>query len=263
MSVSEPEPAVAWFDSHCHLQDQPEPASIIARARSAGVYQLVCVGTDLEQSRRAVRLAEMMTPSVWATVGLHPHDAKQGVDGIISYLEGAHSDRIVAVGECGLDYHYDHSPRSSQHRAFAAQVILARSHDLTLVVHTREAWPDTFEIIEAEGTPDRVVFHCFTGGPEEVRRCLDLGAYVSFSGIVTFPGATDVQRAAAVCPLDKLLVETDSPLLAPVPHRGRRNEPSYVPLVGSAIASIKGVPVEDVALASRAAAEAAFALGQM
>jgi TatD DNase family protein len=167
---------------------------------------------------------------------------------------------LVAVGESGLDYHYDHSPRGIQREAFAAQVALAREHELALVVHTREAWDDTLVILEAEGVPERTVFHCFTGGPAEARRCLDLGCFLSFSGIATFKGAGEVREAAALCPADRLLVETDSPFLAPVPHRGRPNEPALVPLVGAAVAEARGEAPEDVASSSWAAAAAAFDL---
>ena len=154
---------------------------------------------------------------------------------------------MVAVGECGLDYHYDHSPREVQRAVFADQIALAKKHDLALVVHTREAWDDTFAMFASEGVPDRTVIHCFTGGPEEAQKCLDLGAWLSFSGIVTFPGAPEVLEAATLCPLDRLLVETDSPFLAPVPHRGKPNRPALVPFVGTAIADAKHIPTADVA----------------
>ena len=139
---------------------------------------------------------------------------------------------MVAVGECGFDYHYEHSPRAAQRDAFAAQVELARRYDLTLVVHSRDAWDDTLDVLRAAGPPQRTVLHCFTGGPDEARRCLDLGAFLSFSGIVTFKGAQDVRDAAALCPLDRLMVETDAPFLAPVPHRGKQNRPAWVVAVG-------------------------------
>ena len=125
------------------------------------------------------------------------------------------------MGECGLDYYYDHSPRDAQRTAFAAQIAIANERRLPLVIHTRDAWDDTFDVLATEGVPERVVFHCFTGGPDEAARALATGAFLSFSGIVTFKGATDVQAAAASCPLERMLVETDSPYLAPVPHRGR------------------------------------------
>jgi TatD DNase family protein len=154
---------------------------------------------------------------------------------------------VVAVGECGLDYHYDHSPREVQREVFAAQIALAHAHGLPLVIHTREAWPDTFDILRAEGPPATTVFHCFTGGAKEAREALDLGAHLSFSGIVSFPSADDVRAAAAMCPADRLLVETDSPYLAPVPHRGARNQPSLLPAVGTALARARGVEPEEVA----------------
>ncbi len=164
------------------------------------------------------------------------------------------------MGECGLDYHYDHSPRPAQRAVFAAQVALAHTHGLALVIHTREAWDDTFDILDAEGVPERTVLHCFTGGPDEARAGLDRGLHVSFSGIITFKTADDVRQAAALCPLDRILVETDSPYLAPVPHRGQKNRPALVPLVGQAVADAQGVGVEQVAEASWANAEGFYGL---
>ena len=151
------------------------------------------------------------------------------------------------MGECGLDYHYDHSPRDVQRDVFAAQIGLAHAHDLPLVIHTREAWDDTFAILAAEGVPERTVFHCFTGGPDEAGAGLDLGAHLSFSGIVTFKTADDVRAAAALCPLDRLLVETDAPTWPRCPHRGRPNRPALVPLVGAGVAEVRGQDVEAVA----------------
>ena len=236
-----------WIDDHCHLGDGterwPEAATTIAEAHEAGVERMITVGCDLETSREAIRVASAFD-GVWATAGLHPHDATNGLDGIVELLS---DPVVVAVGECGLDYHYDHSPREVQREIFAAQIALAHAHDLALVVHTREAWEDTFEVLAAEGVPERTVIHCFTGGPDEARRCLDLGAWLSFSGIVTFPGAPEVLEAAVLCPLDRLLVETDSPFLTPVPHRGKPNRPTLVPIVGRAIADARAVPVETVA----------------
>ena len=138
------------------------------------------------------------------------------------------------MGECGLDYHYDHSPRAVQRAILRRPDGLAHEHDLALVIHTREAWDDTFAVLDAEGVPERTVFHCFTGGPDEAQACLDRGGYLSFSGIVTFRRPTTCAAAAALCPLDRALVETDSPYLAPVPHRGRPNRPALVPVVGAA-----------------------------
>ncbi len=283
---------IEWFDSHCHLQDEfhadadptPEPhatrlTATIARAAEAGVTRMVCVGTGAGSSAAAVDLARSMRRpdsvavaegvELWATVGLHPHDAVDGVDTLDALLDAETGDGIpadpagrvvVGIGECGLDYHYDHSPRPAQREAFARQIDLARRLDLTLVIHTREAWDDTFDILAAAGVPDRTIIHCFTGGPEEARRCLDLGAVLSFSGVVTFKNAADVREAAVLCPLDRLLVETDTPFLTPVPHRGTLNEPSRVPLVGAAIAQLKQVETSVLAEHATRNTRAAFAL---
>jgi TatD DNase family protein len=245
-----------WTDSHCHVPYEGVGVDVIADARSAGVERLITVGTDAAQSRAAIDTAAAHD-GVWATVGLHPHDASNGVETIVGLLD---SPRVVAVGECGLDYHYDHSPRPQQRDAFAAQIQLAHERDLALVIHTREAWDDTFSILAAEGVPERTVFHCFTGGPGEARRCLDLGAVLSFSGIVTFKAAEDVRAAAALTPLDRLLVETDAPYLAPVPHRGKRNRPAHVAVVGAAVAATKGLAPEVVAEATWANASHVYGL---
>jgi TatD DNase family protein len=292
-----------WVDSHSHLQDaylggergpsrpsEAEPADgegpgdtpasrladTLGRAAAAGVGRIVCVGTGPGTSADALALAAGSAagrlgagaPALWATAGLHPHDASEGADEIVRFLESAVASgaaardggRLVAVGECGLDYHYDNSPREAQRRAFAEQVAAARRLDLALVIHARDAWRDLFDVLDAEGVPERTVMHCFTGGPGEARRCLDAGMYVSFSGIVTFKNAGDIREAVALCPLDRMLVETDSPFLAPVPHRGKVNEPAYVPLVGAAVAEVKSVEPPAVAEATTAAARAAFGL---
>ncbi|HUF34191.1 MAG TPA: TatD family hydrolase [Acidimicrobiales bacterium] len=246
-----------WTDAHCHIPYEGIGEEVVAEARAAGVGRLVSVGTDLAQSRAAIEVARRHE-GVWATVGVHPHDAAGGIDGIEALLG---ESEVVAVGECGLDYHYDHSPRDVQRRVFAEQIALAHAHDLALVIHTREAWDDTFDVLAAEGTPERTVFHCFTGGPDEARRALDTGALISFSGIVTFKGAPEVREAAALCPLDRLTVETDAPYLAPVPHRGERNHPGWVTHVGAAVAAVKGIEVDEVEAATTEAAARLFRLG--
>ncbi len=246
-----------WLDSHCHLPADAA-AELVAEAATAGVTTMVTVGCDRASSLEALAVAARF-PGVHATVGLHPHEARHGVDTIRDLFDGA--VRPVAVGECGLDYHYDHSPRDDQRTAFAAQVALAHELALPLVIHTREAWDDTFDILDAEGVPERTVFHCFTGGPDDARRCLDRGAHLSFSGIVTFNGAPEVRAAAALTPLERTLVETDSPYLAPVPHRGKRNRPAWVPAVGACIAEVHGVDGDVVRDATRRTAERLFALG--
>jgi TatD DNase family protein len=246
-----------WADSHCHLQYEGIPAEALDRAAEAGIGRVICVGTDAPQSRAAIDVARAHPGRVWATVGLHPHDASQGVDGIVGMLD---EPEVVGVGECGLDYHYDHSPREVQREAFAAQVALASARDLALVIHTREAWDDTFAILRSEGVPARTVFHCFSGGAGEARLALDLGTTLSFSGIITFKTAGDLREAAALAPLDRILVETDAPYLTPVPHRGTPNQPSYVALVGAAVAAAKGVAVDEVERATWANTAAVFGL---
>ncbi len=244
-----------WVDSHCHL-DPATVDDVLGDARGAGVGALVTVGTDAASSASMVELAAG-ADGVVATVGVHPHDATEGVEGILGLL--GHPG-VVAVGECGLDYHYDHSPRDQQRAVFAAQIALAHQHDLALVIHTRDAWDDTFDLLDAEGVPPRTVLHCFTGGPIEARAALDRGAHLSFSGIVTFPSAGDIREAAALCPADRLLVETDAPFLTPVPHRGRRNVPGLVPLVGAAVAAARSVAIEELAATTTANARRVFRL---
>ena len=246
-----------WADSHCHLQYEGITEDALAAASAAGVGRIICVGTDVPQSEGAIEVARAHAGTVWATVGLHPHDAKEGVDGIVGLLD---APEVVGVGECGLDYYYDHSPRDVQREAFAAQIALAHERGLALVVHTRDAWDDTFAILRAEGVPERTVVHCFTGGPDEARLALDLGAILSFSGILTFKKATDVREAAVLAPLDRVLVETDAPYLAPVPHRGKPNQPAFVTFVGAAVAGLKGVPVDDVEQATWANTAVLFGL---
>jgi TatD DNase family protein len=255
-----------WCDSHCHVPwdnlgfgaaEGPSGSILLSEARAAGVTRLVTVGTDAAQSAAALAFAAA-NDGVWAAVGLHPHEASAGVETLEPLIAG--HPKLVAIGECGLDYHYDFSPRPAQLEAFAAQVALASTHDLALVVHTREAWDDTFDILRAAGAPQRTIFHCFTGGPAEARKALATGAWLSFSGIVTFKNAGEVREAAALCPPERLLVETDSPYLAPVPFRGKPNAPRLVPLVGAAVAAAKGVAAEDVEQASWHAAEEVFGL---
>ena len=250
---------MAWVDQHCHLPPGPDGVTQVAEANAAGVARMLTVGCTLEQSQEMVAIAELHD-GVWATAGIHPHDAKDGLDGIEALLD---RPEVVAVGECGLDYHYDHSPRDVQADVFRRQIAIAHSRDMPLVIHTRSAWDDTFEILDAEGTPRRTVFHCFTGGAPEGEECLARGALLSFSGIITFPSGGDLREAAANCPLDRLLVETDSPYLAPVPHRGKPNRPAFVPLVGAAVAEAKGCPVEDVEAATWATAAAFYGFDEV
>lgn len=248
-----------YFDSHCHVHDERMPggpdAAVVA-AREAGVAGMVTIGCDRPTSLAALDVASRHD-DVWATVGLHPHDASDGVDTIVDLID---AERVVAVGEAGLDYFYDHSPRDVQRGAFAEQIQLAHEHHLPLVIHTRDAWDDTFDVLAAEGVPSDTIFHCFTGGPDEARRCVDIGGCVSFSGIVTFTNAVDVQEAARLVPLDRLLIETDAPYLAPAPHRGRTNQPAFVAHTARFIAVLRDLALDDVAAATTSNGRAVFGL---
>ncbi len=245
----------AWIDSHCHLQlgelkEGDTVAATVTRAVDAGVERMICIGTDLATSRQAIELAAAH-PEVWATVGLHPHDASRfGAEGD-GLAELVRSDRVVGVGETGFDLYYRHSEPAEQEEAFRAQLRLARDTGHALVIHSRDAWDETFAVLESEGVPPRTVFHCFTGGPQEAERALTMGAYLSFSGIVSFRNAEPVRQAAGLTPPERLLVETDSPFLAPVPHRGRTNEPAYLPAVGAAVAAARRSTVSEVAALTR------------
>jgi len=213
-----------WTDSHCHLQGETDPAGVIATAGEAGVTRLVCVGTDAATTRQAIGLAAAHE-GVWATAGLHPHDATQGLESVVPLVS---APGVVAVGECGLDYHYDNSPRESQRVAFAAQIALAAETNKPLVVHTRDAEDDTRAMIDDARTAGATgVLHCYTGTPALAEFAIDAGWYISFSGIITFKKWTD-DDLLRVVPSNRLLVESDSPYLAPVPFRGKRNEPAWV-----------------------------------
>jgi TatD DNase family protein len=249
----------AWTDAHCHLQDQflddgvDTSVAVVAtlqRAYEAGVDRAVIVGTGAASSREALELAALETPvELFATVGLHPHDAKDDVAPIVELARAGHA-RLVGIGECGLDYFYEHSPRDQQRQAFSTQIALAKELDLALVVHARGAFEDLFDIFRSEGVPPRTVIHCFTGTPAEAEACLELGCDISLSGIVTFKNADELRAAAQLVPLDRLHVETDSPFLAPVPHRGRKNEPAWVSLVGEYVATLRGEDPEVVRAAT-------------
>jgi TatD DNase family protein len=236
-----------WTDAHCHLQDAffgddpaGELAAVTRRAREAGVERVVVVGTDAATSAAALEVAETIAgPEAFATAGLHPHQAKEDLGPVAALLRRGHP-RLVGVGECGLDYFYEHSPRADQRRTFAAQVGLAHELGLALVVHARDAFDDLFAVLASEGVPARTVVHCFTGTPAEAEGCLARGCDVSISGIVTFKNAEALREAAALVPLERLHVETDSPYLAPVPFRGRPNEPAHVAVVGAYLARLRG-----------------------
>jgi TatD DNase family protein len=250
----------AWVDAHCHLQ-LAGGAEVVRRAGEAGVEWMVCVGTDLASSVAALALAAEHA-NVLGTVGLHPHDASKLDDEWPELERLSATETCVAIGECGFDLYYEHSPRAEQERAFRRQIQLAHVLGKPLVIHSRDAWGDTFRVLDDEGVPARTVFHCFTGGASEAQLALDRGCWLSFSGIVSFKNAEPVRDAARLAPADRILVETDAPYLTPEPHRGRTNEPSLVAAVGDALAKARGEPVDDTAAATRANAADVFGTPQ-
>jgi len=232
------------IDSHVNLhapQFDADRDAVIARARAAGV-QLMLNISDRVSNFPAVRaLADQ--PDIWCTVGTHPHEAKENPDlSAATLVELADDPRVVGIGECGLDFHYDLSPRDIQAKVFRAHAAAARQTGLPLVVHTREADQVMGDILEEEYAqgPYRLLMHCYTSGPELARRCAALGAWFSVSGIATFKAAEDVREVIREMPADRIIVETDCPYLAPVPHRGRRNEPAYIAHVLAKLAEVRG-----------------------
>jgi len=246
-----------WLDSHCHVSAEAfdeDRDAVLARARAAGVEALVAIGSGYGlASAGAARDLANAHDDVYATAGLHPHDADQLDDAVLVDLRRWLTEpRVVAVGECGLDYHYMNSSRAAQRDAFAQQVALARELDLPVSIHVRSEGPTAYdELLDiwiAEGRGDLAgVLHCYTGTLAYARRALDHGFCVSFSGIVTFRKASDLREVARGLPLDRLLIETDAPFLAPEGHRGRRNEPAYVPAVGAVLADVKGISADALA----------------
>ncbi len=257
--------ATALVDTHCHLDPQyfPQgPDEVLARAEEAGVrgFVVVGVGQNLDPARAAVALAKRLPDRVGSAVGVHPHDAVTLDDALLSELRALASEpEVVAVGEIGLDYHYDHSPRDKQREVFARLIGLARELGKPIVVHTREAPADTLDILEREGARDvGGVIHCFSEDRAFAERALDLDFDISFSGIVTFKRAEAVQDVARWAPLDRILVETDSPYLAPVPLRGKPCEPAYVVHTARRVAELRGIPFEALCEATTANAERRF-----
>ena len=250
------------IDSHCHIAGSEfagDLEAVVARARAAGLESaLTILAADDEVELRQAAEVQRLWPEVRFSIGVHPHAAGKfaaapaaAVEAVDAAIEAQPATR--AVGEIGLDYHYDFAPRDAQHAVFRAQIALARRRRLPIVIHTREAEDDTFRILDEErGAEVPVVFHCFTGGPATARRVLDAGYYLSLAGIVTFPRALELKEVATLVPLDRLLVETDSPYLAPVPHRGTRNEPARVALVAETVAALRGEAPERIREATTA-----------
>jgi len=245
------------IDSHCHLDSadfDDDRDEVIERAIAAGVEHMLAIGTgggppDLEAG---LRLADKY-PVFFATVGIHPHDAAKAGGGDFNHLADllAHP-KVLALGEIGLDYHYDFSPREIQKAAFIEQLGIAAGAKKPIVIHTREAWDDTLKLLESQWAPHGIggIMHCFSGGPDEARRALDLGFYLSFGGILTFPKASAVQEAAKCAPGDRILLETDAPYLAPAPRRGKRNEPALIIHTARKLAELRGESYEDICRAT-------------
>jgi TatD DNase family protein len=252
------------IDTHAHLDDAPD--ELIVRARAAGLSHIVAVGQfspeeGMAAAEKAIRWPRQDPAYFSATSGIHPHDAALAREADFALLEKqcASSD-VRAVGECGLDFHYDRSPRDVQRAVFVRQIQLAKRLNKPLVVHTREADVETAEILSSELGPEGGVIHCFTSDWTAAQRYLALGMYLSFSGVITFKTADAVRDAAAKAPLDRILVETDCPFLTPVPHRGKKNEPAYVALTAAKLAEIRGLPLAEIERATSENARRALRL---
>jgi TatD DNase family protein len=249
-----------FTDSHCHLDNQQfaeDRAATIQRARESGVSRMLTIGLYDEPGsvEEAISIAEQHD-FIFASVGLHPHEARLGSDEVLTHLsELAKHPKVIAWGEIGLDYHYDYSPRDVQKRVFIQQMELARAAKLPIIIHCRatqnssNAWDDTLDLMAEQWAPTGLggVLHCFSGEVEHARRALDLGLMLSFTGNITFPKAQNIRDAVVLAPIDRILVETDSPYLAPVPHRGKRNEPAFVTQVAAKIGDLKQMLTEEVA----------------
>lgn len=244
-------PQTKLVDSHCHLDDKqfdPDRSEVIARAREAGVERMLAIGTgngppDLEVALRLARQHDF----IYATVGVHPHDAsKATAETFAAMATLAAEPKVLAIGEIGLDYHYDFSPREVQREVFVTQLKLAARAGKPIVIHTREAWDDTLQVLRENWTGAGII-HCFSGGPAEASQALDIGFYLSFGGVLTFPKADALREAARMASEDRLLVETDAPYLAPVPKRGKRNEPAFMVETVRRLAELRGVTPERIA----------------
>ncbi len=256
---------VTVFDSHCHLDMDfdADRDDVLARARAAGVGGMITIGASgrFDANRAAVAIAAAHA-DVYATVGVHPHEAASVTDATIAALDAlAGEPKVVAIGETGLDYHYEHSPRPAQRQAFARFIDLARRRQLPLSVHLRSADDDAVAVLRGEqASAVGGVIHCFSSDAAAARRFLDLGFHISFSGIVTFKSAEALREAARLVPRDRLLVETDAPFLAPIPFRGRRNEPALVVTTAMLLAEVRGEPIADLAAATNDNARRLFRL---
>ncbi len=249
--------ASGWVDSHCHLfMIEDSLDAVLARAEAAGVDWFVCPGVDLASSLEAQQVAAAYPDRVLWAAGLHPHDAERWPDEQ-GRLETLIHD-AAAVGEIGLDYYRDLSPRDEQRQAFRDQLSLAAELGIPAIIHIRDAFADVYDLVADAGMGEKAVLHCWTGGPRWTKRFDELGVTFSFAGPVAFPNGDTVRRAAAVAPRHRTMVETDSPYLAPPPHRGQANEPAFVPLIGAAVAEVWGVDADEVARSTTETASRVF-----
>jgi TatD DNase family protein len=241
-------------DSHCHLdypEFEPDFTEIMSRARDAGVGTMLTIGTRLSTFDKVLAVAERFD-NVYCTVGIHPHEAASETAEVAQLVELAKHPKVVGIGETGLDYFYDKSPRRAQRANFRTHIAAARETGLPVIVHTRDADSDTAIVLAAEMSMGGFtgLLHCFSSGALLAEKALNKGFYISLSGIITFQKSTELRDIAAKLPLDRLLVETDAPYLAPVPHRGKRNEPSFVAHTASALAQLKNLPVSEIETAT-------------
>ena len=244
-----------FVDSHCHLDFKDfdaDRAEVLARARAAKVAMMVTLSTKITEAVKIIALAEAHD-ELACTIGVHPHEAgSQPETSAAQLVELSRHPKVIGIGETGLDYYYEHSPRAAQQRNFRAHIEAARLSGLPLIVHARDADEDTADIMEDEMGKGAypALIHCFTAGPELAERALAMGCYISISGIATFNSAKQLRQTIETIPLERLLIETDAPFLAPVPHRGKRNEPSFVADTAAALAELKGVSVAQLAQAT-------------
>jgi TatD DNase family protein len=235
------------IDTHAHLEMLEGVPDVIERARDSGVERIIAVSSDLPSSKSSIEISKNF-PEVFAAVGIHPHEASSLNDEIFSEIENlAAEQKVLAIGETGLDYHYMHSPREVQIYSFRKHIELAKRVCLPLVIHVRDAHEDVLKVLREENTRDMsAVIHCFTGDYQTARQYIDEGFYISFSGVITFKNAEDIREAVRKIPSEMMVVETDSPYLAPIPFRGKRNEPAYVTYVARKIAELRGISFEEV-----------------
>lgn len=239
------------IDSHCHLADKQfdaDRAEVIARANAAGVLQMVTIADTLDEAKKCIAIAEEF-PDVFATVGVHPHVSRdwgpgtRALDELMTLAKS--SKKVKAIGEIGLDYHYDLSPREIQRKVFQEQLLIAQELKFPVVVHCREAVEDVWKIVD-QAKPTKLVLHCCTEKWSDVARFIERGYLLSFTGIATYPSAQEIRDTMKHCPMNQMMIETDAPYVAPVPHRGKRNEPTFVAEVAKLIASIKGISIDEV-----------------